>query len=148
MNCHNLSKQLEKQKFINLKKVSPRNFGISLLWFIFWMIIYAISVFIKPELIFIPMTLNLPLASFFCIGIILETLIIFIFNYDESYDILSKLMVLLFTFSLNYLYRQIIFREEKSINPKIKSRIKEFFIWLIPWLIIIFILGQISSLIE
>jgi hypothetical protein len=143
MNYHKVSKQ-----FINLKKVSPRNFGIGLLWFIFWMIIYAISVFIKPELIFIPMILNLPLASFFCIGIMLETLIIFIFNYDQSYEILSKLIVLLFTFSLNYLYRQIIFREEKSINPKIKSRIKEFFIWIIPWLIIIFILGQISSLIE
>lgn len=112
------------------------------------MIIYAVSAFIKPELVFVPMLLNLPLASFFCIGIILETIIIFIFNYDQSYDIVGKIIVLLFTFSLNYLYRQVIFKEQKSINPKIKSRIKEFFIWLIPWLIIILILGQIASLIN
>jgi hypothetical protein len=140
MNCHNLYKHLEK--------LSPRNFAISLLWFIFWMIIYAISAFIQPELVFIPMLFNLPLASFFCTGIILETLIIFYFNYDQFYDTIGKLIVLLLTFSINYLYRQVIFREQKSIKPKIKSRIKEFFIWIIPWLIIVSILGQVSSLIQ
>lgn len=148
MNCHNIYKQLDKKEFINIKKLSPRNFTISLLWFIFWMITYAISVFIQPELVFIPMLFNLPLASFFCTGIILETLIIFIFNLDQSYDIIGKLIVLLLTFSLNYLYRQVIFPEQKSIKPKIKSRIKEFFIWIIPWLIIVLILGQIFSLIQ
>ncbi|BAQ60993.1 hypothetical protein GM3708_1399 [Geminocystis sp. NIES-3708] len=148
MNCYNLYQKLENKEFINLKKLSPRSFGISLLWFIFWMIIYAVSAFIKPELVFIPMLLNLPLATFFCIGIILETLIIVILNYDQSYDLWGKLIVLLLTFVINYFYRQTIFKEQKSIKSRIKSRVKEFFIWIIPWLIIIFILGQISSLIQ
>lgn len=148
MNCYNLYQKLEKKEFINLKKLSPRNFGISLLWFIFWMIVYAISAFIKPELVFIPMLLNLPLATFFCLGIILETLVIVILNYDQSYDLWGKLIALLLVFTINYFYRQAIFKEQKSIKSKIKSRIKEFFIWIIPWFIVIFILGQISSLIE
>ncbi|MBL1211008.1 hypothetical protein [Geminocystis sp. GBBB08] len=145
MNCHNLHKQLEKKEFINIKNLFSRNFIISILWFIFWMIIYAISILIQPELIFIPMVLNLPLATFFCTGIILETLVIFIFNIDYSQfsDILGKIIVLLFTFTLNYLYRKVIFREQKSIKPKLKSRLKEFFIWILPWLLTIYILSLI-----
>lgn len=94
------------------------------------------------------MLFNLPLASFFCIGIILETLALIILNYDQSYDVWGKLIVIILTFVINYCYRQGIVKEQKSIKLRIKSRIKEFFIWLIPWLIIIFILGQIFALIE
>ncbi|NCO74397.1 MAG: hypothetical protein GW795_00710 [Cyanobacteria bacterium] len=144
MNSHHLFKHFQKKELITLKKSKVKIFIISLLWFIFWMLIYAICAFIQPELIFLPMALNLPLASFFCLGIIIESLSIYFFNYDQSYDLIAKLMVILFTYSLNYLYRQVIFKETKSIKLKIKSRIKEFFIWLIPSIIIILIVGKIT----
>lgn len=65
MKYYKPSDSLIKKFFIHAKKQGIRHFIIALLWFIFWMLIYTISVFIQPELIFIPMIFNLPLACFF-----------------------------------------------------------------------------------
>ncbi|BAQ63272.1 hypothetical protein [Geminocystis sp. NIES-3709] len=148
MKSYNLSDNLEKKFFIPSKKIEIKQIIVSILWFIFWMGMYAITAFIQAEFIFVPMIFNLPLASFFCTGIILETLFVYYFNIDPSYDLLGKIIVLLFTYALNYGYRQFIYKEIKPFQRKLKSRVKEFFIWIIPWLIIVFILGALSAKIQ
>jgi hypothetical protein len=144
MKYYQTSESLIKKIFIHAKKKGIEHFIIGLLWFIFWMLIYTISVFIQPELIFIPMVFNLPLACFFLAGIILETLVIYYSNIDSYYDIIGKIFVLFFTYGLNYYYREFIDQEIKPLTRRLKSRIKEFFIWLFPWLILVSILSQLS----
>jgi len=145
-NINHLFKQLHLQSTNHKKYVTLKKIGISLLWFIFWLLIYGVCVFIQPELVFIPMLLNLPLATFFCIGIILQFLSIFIFHYPESYDVLVKFLVLFFSFSLNFIYRNLIFQNPISLGKIIKFRAIEFLLWLIPWLITILFLGTIVRL--
>lgn len=145
-NFNNLFQQKQIQPFKNNLFNIIKQLGISLLWFLFWMLIYGICVFIQPELVFLPMLLNLPLASFFCLGIILQFLSIFIFQYPESYDILVKITVFILTFVANFIYRQVIFKDSNYLKKRLKFRLIEFFIWLIPWLIIIIIFGGIVGL--
>lgn len=145
-NLNNLFQQKQIQPSKHNKFPIIKSLGISLLWFIFWILIYGICVFIQPELVFFPMLLNLPLASFFCLGIILQFLSIFIFQYPESYDVLVKIIVFFLTFSTNFVYRQILFRDSMYLKKRLKFRLIEFFIWLIPWLIIVIFLGGIVHL--
>lgn len=145
-NLNHLFQQKQIQPSQNNKFNTFRQLGISLLWFLFWMLIYAICVFIQPELVFLPMLLNLPLASFFCLGIILQFLSIFLFQYPESYDILVKIIVFFLTFYANFVYRQILFRDSLYLKKRLKFRLMEFFIWLIPWLIAVIFLGGIVGL--
>ena len=144
MKYYKPSDNLIKKFIIHAKNRGIEHFIIGLLWFIFWMIIYAISIFIQPELIFIPMLFNLPLACFFLAGIIIETLFVYYSNIDSYYDIIGKIFVLFFTYGLNYYYREFIDQEIKPLNRRLKSRIKEFFMWLFPWLILVSILSQLS----
>lgn len=141
---------LFKNKKINLLKnnqyTTLKELGISLLWFLFWIIVYGICVFIYPELVFVPMLLNLPLASFFCLGIILQFISILVFQYSESYDILVKIIVFILTFISNFTYRQILFKDSPYWKKRLKFRFIEFWIWLIPWLIIVIFLGGIVRL--
>lgn len=144
MKSHNLDSNVETNIIIPSPKNPKINHTIVLLWFIFWMVMYFISIVIQPELILLPMLLNLPLATFFCLGIIIETLVIYIFNIEPSFDLIGKLLVFLFTYLLNFIYRGYIYREIKPLKRKIISRIKEFFIWIIPWLIMMFILSKLT----
>lgn len=146
MKYYQPSDSLIKRFFIDAKKKGIKHFIINLLWFIFWMMIYAITVFIQPELIFIPMVFNLPLACFFLTGIILETLFIYYSNIDSYYDFISKIFVFLFTYGLNYYYREFIYQTVNPLTKRIKSRIVEFFMWLFPWLILVSILSQLSTI--
>lgn len=146
MKYYHYSNSLLKKIFIDIKGKGIKHFIIGLLWFIFWMIIYGITVCIQPEFIFIPMVFNLPLACFFLTGIILETLFIYYSNIDYYYDIFGKIFVLVFTYGLNYYYREFIDKGVKPLRKKLKLRIKEFFIWFIPWIILISILSRLSSI--
>lgn len=137
------SHQFPKNRFKIPKKRVLFN---SFLWFLFWMFLYGAIVLIKPELILIVMAFNLPLSTFFCLGIIFNFLCVLIFNYPYYLDILFKLLVIVFTFSLTVIYRQILFPEPKSFQQKIKSRFKEFIFWFIPWVIILSILSFLVAM--
>lgn len=146
MKYYKPSDSLLKRFFIDTKNKGIKHFIIGLLWFIFWMMIYAISIFIQPELIFIPMLFNLPLACFFLMGIILETLFVYYSNIESYYDFIGKLFVLFFTYGLNYYYREFIYQEVKPLTKKLNSRTKEFLIWLFPWLVLLSILARLSAI--
>lgn len=148
MKYYKSSDNLFKKFFIHAKKTGIRHFIIRLLWFIFWMISYLISIFIQPELIFLPMLFNLPLACFFLMGIMLETLFIYYSNIDSYYDIFGKIFVLVFAYALNYYYREFIYQEVKPLFRKLKSRFKEFWMWLLPWLTLLYIMSRLSVIIE
>lgn len=147
-NLNNLFQPKQVQLSTNHQFQIIKQLGISLLWFVFWILIYGLSIFIEPELVFLPMLLNLPLASFFCLGIILQFLSILIFQYPESYDILVKIIVFVLTFSANFIYRQILFKDSPYLKKRLKFRLIEFCIWLIPWLILSILLGGIMSLVQ
>lgn len=68
-----LTRSLNKNKIIN-----------NTLWFLFWVIVYHISMAIGAESIFLPMLLNLPLATFFCLSVILQLLSVSILLYPQS----------------------------------------------------------------
>lgn len=145
-NLNHLFQKKQIQLLQNYQIITLKDLGISLLWFVFWFLIYGISVSIRLELVFFPMILNLPLASFFCLGIILQFLSILVFQYHESYDILVKIIVFIITFFVNFIYRQILFKDPPYLQKRLKFRVIEFGIWLIPWLILMILLGGIVNL--
>lgn len=110
-------------------------------WMILWFTIFAICENINPSLMIIPMIANLPLISFYLIGLILMGVTqIFLqsINYyeysssDENIMIISVIFnILLLPYLLNYIYRYQLFK-----NKKIGFRIKEFFVWLIPFFLL------------
>ncbi|MBL1209464.1 hypothetical protein [Geminocystis sp. GBBB08] len=122
------------RKSINIfRKEMLYCFGRMILWLIF----YTICININPSLIILPIIANLPLFSFYLIGLNLiaftqiflrETNYYEYYADDKNIMIMSILFNLLFLpYLLNYIYRYLIFK-----NTTIGFRIKEFFIWIIP----------------
>lgn len=107
-------------------------------WMIVWFIIFIICGNIDSSFIIVPIIANLPLASFYLIGFMLiefTQLFLLNTNYYEYYSTDENIMkifvmfnIIILPYLLNYIYRYLIFP-----NKKIGFRIKEFFIWLIPF---------------
>lgn len=110
-------------------------------WMIVWFIIVIICLGINPALIIVPIIANLPLVSFYLIGLMLNgftQLFLREINYyqyyydDENIMIISVIFNIIFIpYLLNYIYRYQIFK-----NKKIGFRIKEFFVWLMPFFLL------------
>lgn len=129
-----LTRGLNKDKIIN-----------NILWFISWVIVYHISMAIGAELIFIPMLLNLPLATFFCLGVILQLLSVSILLYPPEYDWIAKLLGWVFTFILYGGYRHIFHPDSPNWKERIISRLWESLFWVFPWLITMTTLGYMLN---
>jgi hypothetical protein len=110
-------------------------------WMIVWFILVIICASINPALIIIPIIANLPLVSFYLMGLILirftqlffpETNSYEYYSNDENIRIISVIFNIIFIpYLLNYIYRYQIFK-----NKKIGFRIKEFFVWLMPFFLL------------
>lgn len=116
---------------------------------VMWWIIFIICGNINEALIAFPMIANLPLVSFYLIGAILTTytdLFLMEADYINSYEydffigVSVIFFIIILPYLFNYIYRYIIFK-----NKKIGFRIAEFFIWLIPFIIILAIFEALSE---
>lgn len=116
---------------------------------IMWWVIFIICGNINETLIALPMIANLPLVSFYLIGVILAIytdLFLMEWDYINSYDydflmqVSFIFYIIILPYLLNYIYRYVIFK-----NKKIGFRIAEFFIWLIPFIIMTAIFASLSE---
>jgi hypothetical protein len=118
-------------------------------WMIFWFTLFIICGNIDSSFIIVPIIANLPLASFYLIGVMLNgftQLFLQETNYYEYYATDENIMIISVIFNiiilpylLNYIYRYLIFP-----NKKIGFRIKEFFIWLMPFFLLYTIVKFLS----
>jgi hypothetical protein len=116
---------------------------------IMWWVIFLICGSINENLIAFPMIANLPLVSFYLIGAILVTytdLFLMESDYIDSYEydffmrVYAIFFIIILPYLCNYIYRYVMFK-----NKKIGFRIAEFFIWLIPFIIMAAIFEAISG---
>lgn len=106
-------------------------------WMVLWFIIFVICLNIHYSWIIFPIIANLPLFSFYLIGLIFigfTDLFLRGITQNDYYSSYENIMIIFTLFNLifipyllNYIYRYQIFK-----NKPINFRIKEFFIWVIP----------------
>jgi hypothetical protein len=137
---------------VKLTKIFRKEMLFCLGWMILWAVIYGILLNINPPLVFLAIIANLPLFSFFIIGLNLIALTEFILDrnvnsyyYDASYDRIITISFIVNFFItpylLNYIYRYILFKNNRGAG----FRIKEFFIWIIPAFLLFFCLNLLVS---
>ncbi|MDW8117134.1 MAG: hypothetical protein RMI92_11980 [Geminocystis sp.] len=91
------------------------------------------------------MLLNLPLATFFCLGVILQLLSVSVLLYPPEYDWVAKLLGWVFTFILYGGYRHLFHPDSPNWKERIVSRLRESLFWIFPWLITMYTLGHMLN---
>ncbi|MBF2055954.1 MAG: hypothetical protein IGQ45_01775 [Cyanobacterium sp. T60_A2020_053] len=108
-------------------------------WMMIWWVIFITFFNINEVLVIFPIIANLPLFNFHMIGLIFlaadDNLFLKESDYYNSTSFFDIFCVIILPYLLNYIYRYILFRDKK-----LRFKIIEFFIWLIPSIILLFIL--------